>query len=101
GEKADLQAWVLVQHADRDRAFQQEVLAILSTLYASGETSADNYANLYDRVAHNSGKPQRYGTQGGCVGPGEYETYEIEDPANVEVILPMLCLSPPRSRGGS
>ena len=84
GEKGDLHAWVLVQHSDRDPAFQQEVLAILTTLYASGETDGNSYANLYDRVAYNAGRPQRYGTQGRCAGPGKWEPFEIEDPANLD-----------------
>jgi hypothetical protein len=84
GEKADMHAWVLVQHSDRDPAFQQEVLAILATLYPSGETNASNYANLYDRVAMNAGKPQRYGTQGSCAAPGKWEPSKVEDPAGLD-----------------
>ena len=83
GEKADSNAWLLVQHADQDLAFQQEVLAVLSTLYAKGETSPRNYAYLWDRVAVNSGKKQRYGTQGKCVDVGVWEPHEVEDPANL------------------
>jgi hypothetical protein len=84
GEPVEKCAWVLVQHADRDVGFQQEVLEILSSLFPKGETSSNSFTNLWDRVAMNTGKPQRYGTQGKCHGPGNWVPYEIEDPANVD-----------------
>jgi CubicO group peptidase (beta-lactamase class C family) len=100
GQQADRQAWLLVQHADNEPDFQNEVLSKLSKLYKSNETSPSNYAYLYDRVASSfkdpsKKKPQRYGTQGSCVGPGQWEPLEMEDPENVnkrraEVGLPPL-----------
>jgi len=93
GAETDTHAWVIVQHSDRDPAFQREVLAILGTLYASGETSVSNYANLYDRVEMNAGKPQRYGTQGNCAGPGQWVPYEIADPAGLDERRKSLGLS--------
>ncbi len=84
GEKVEGYAWLLVQHSDLDIAFQQEVLAILTSLYPQGETSPSNYANLWDRVARNTGKLQRYGTQGQCTGPGKWVPYEAEDPAGLD-----------------
>jgi hypothetical protein len=44
GEKAEGHAWLLVQHADFDVPFQQEVLAILASLLPTGDTSPGNYA---------------------------------------------------------
>lgn len=89
GEKADNQAWLLVQHADYDHEFQKSVLRILEKLYPIKETKPINYAYLYDRVAasyQNAEKRilQRYGTQGSCVGPGRWEPNPIEDPANLD-----------------
>jgi D-alanyl-D-alanine-carboxypeptidase/D-alanyl-D-alanine-endopeptidase len=89
GKQADRQAWLLVQHADNEPEFQKEVLALLSKLYKSKETDPANYAYLYDRVASSfkdpsKRKPQRYGTQGSCVGPGKWEPLPIEDAANVD-----------------
>ena len=84
GEKVDNLAWLLVQHADHDVAFQQQVLGILTELHAKGETRPSSYAYLWDRVAGHTGKKQRYGTQGRCIGPGVWEPFEIEDPANLE-----------------
>ena len=94
GKESDLQAWVLVQHSDKDPAFQQEVLAILTTLYKTGETSGNNYANLYDRVARKAGQPQRYGTQGQCACPGKWEPFEVEDPAGLDARRAAVGLSP-------
>lgn len=84
-EQADKDAWLLVQHADLDLAFQKEVLLILTKLYPQNETNKSNYAYLYDRVkAIGEKKPQRYGTQGMCVGPGKWEPHTIEDASNVD-----------------
>jgi len=63
GKESDHQAWLLVQHADHDRVFQEKSLFTVEKLLQIGETNKTNYAYLYDRVAINSGKKQRYGTQ--------------------------------------
>ena len=84
GQSADQQAWTIAQHADRDLSFQKKVLAILDALYPKGETNRSNYAYLFDRVASNEQRPQRYGTQGKCIGPGVWEPNPIENPDNVD-----------------
>jgi hypothetical protein len=84
GPQADAAARNIVQHADDDPVFQQRVLALLETELAANETEASGYAYLYDRVAVNTGKPQRYATQGRCAGPGDWRPDTLEDPANVE-----------------
>ena len=89
GKKADNQAWLLVQHADLDSAFQKEVLIILEQLFPLNETNPSNYAYLYDRVATSWGNPserklQRYGTQGKCIGPGTWEALASEDPDKLD-----------------
>lgn len=86
GEEAASAAWLMAQHADRDRAFQRHVLTLLEPLVAAGETSASNYAYLYDRVAVGENRPQRYGTQGRCVAKGVWEPDELEDPERVEAL---------------
>ena len=68
GPLADRHAWLLVQHADHDPAFQREVLGLLERLVETKETSLRNYGMLHDRVATGEGRPQRYGTQGACTG---------------------------------
>ena len=90
GERADFNAWLLVQHADEDREFQKRVLGLLEPLVATGETRREHYAYLYDRVS----KPQRYGTQGRCVGKGQWEPLEVEDPARLDERRASVGLAP-------
>jgi hypothetical protein len=78
GKDADNQAWLLVQHADMDPAWQAQVLAQLTDLAPKGETNVKNYAYLFDRVAMKHGGPQRYGTQGHCVGAGKWSPFDDE-----------------------
>ena len=63
GKEADNQAWLLVQHADHDPAFQVSCLAVLEPLVPLEETDKKNYAYLYDRTAPMRGLKQRFGTQ--------------------------------------
>lgn len=56
-------AWILVQHADADPAFQSDVLEKIAPQVKSGEVTSHEYALLTDRVLANQGKPQRYGSQ--------------------------------------
>ncbi|WP_394694727.1 DUF6624 domain-containing protein [Hyphobacterium sp.] len=78
GEDADQAAFLIVQHADGDIAFQQEMLDLLLPLAASGETSVIGFSYLMDRVAVNTGERQLYGTQGWCTGPNSWEPREYE-----------------------
>lgn len=66
GAETDKNAWIIVQHADHDPAFQAMMLERLRTRLSSGETSAENFAYLHDRVLVRKGHPQTYGTQGHC-----------------------------------
>ena len=84
GNEADQDAWVLTQHADADLPFQKRVLGLLEPLIKSGGTSSSNFAYLYDRVAVNDHRLQRFGTQGYCTGPGAWKPRPIEDPAHVD-----------------
>ena len=56
-------AWLLVQHADQDRAFQKRCLALMTAAAAHGEASLGDLAYLTDRVRLAEGKKQLYGTQ--------------------------------------
>jgi hypothetical protein len=56
-------AWLIVQHATHDRAFQEDCLARLQDAVARGEAEARHVAYLEDRLATTAGRPQRYGTQ--------------------------------------
>lgn len=84
GRPTDDNAWLLVQHADRDIAFQQMVLGRLEKLVKIGETSRSHFAYLFDRVAVGTGKKQRYGTQGRFIAPGNWQPRDLEEPARVD-----------------
>lgn len=78
GDLAANAAWLLVQHADRDPAFQKAMLDLIAPLVATGDVDRDVYALLWDRVAVREGRPQRHGTQGRCSG-GRWLANPIED----------------------
>jgi len=71
-------AWLLVQHS-RDLAFQKVCLEKLELAVTQGEAQAVEHAYLYDRVAVQGGKPQRWGTQ-----YHELTPYPIEDESRVD-----------------
>jgi hypothetical protein len=73
-------AWLLVQHADAAPDFQLEALALMQPLLSTGQVKRESYAYLWDRTH----QPQRYGTQGSCVGKGVWMPDPIESPDQVE-----------------
>ncbi|MEM1057519.1 MAG: DUF6624 domain-containing protein, partial [Bacteroidota bacterium] len=83
GEQGASDAWLLAQHADRDRAFQREVLGLMETAVAEGEASGSDFAYLTDRVRLAAGEPQVYGTQLRVVD-GQPVPREIEDADGVD-----------------
>lgn len=64
-------AFILVQHADSDPAFQAHVLAELKSRPDQGGVGAQDYSLLTDRVLLAQHKPQRYGTQFDMVDGGK------------------------------
>ncbi|MCD8539097.1 MAG: hypothetical protein LRY55_04530, partial [Leadbetterella sp.] len=62
GEK-DSGFWIVIQHADNDVAFQQKMLKVLKKEIRKGNASRTDYAMLEDRVAVNTHKKQRFGSQ--------------------------------------
>ena len=58
-------AFLIVQHADRDRAFQREMLPVIETAFRAGGDgiTGEDFALLTDRVRIGDGRPQLYGTQ--------------------------------------
>ncbi|WP_328486062.1 DUF6624 domain-containing protein [Streptomyces zaomyceticus] len=61
-EGAD-EAWLLVQHADRDPAFQRQALGLLEGAVEAGDALPRHLAYLTDRVLVAVGECQVYGTQ--------------------------------------
>ena len=80
GAEGSHAAWLLVQHADAEPEFQQQVLALMEPLARSGQVAGPDYAYLWDRTH----KPQRFGTQGRCLPNGRFELFPMEDPAHVD-----------------
>jgi hypothetical protein len=76
-------AWLLVQHADQDRAFQKRCLPLLAAAVKKGEATGAQLAYLTDRVRVGAGEKQVYGTQFRTVD-GKLEPSPIEDEANVD-----------------
>jgi hypothetical protein len=76
-------AWLLVQHADQDRAFQKRCLRLLEKAVKDGDATGGQLAYLTDRVRVGENKKQVYGTQFRQV-EGKLEPFPIEDVANVD-----------------
>jgi hypothetical protein len=68
-------AWLLVQHADHDRAFQKQCHRLLEGAVRRKDAQARHLAYLTDRICVADGVPQIYGTQWG---------YLIVDPEHVD-----------------
>jgi len=83
-------AWIVVQHADSDPAFQARALALIGDLVGRGEASPSVYAYLYDHLHY----PQRYGTQGDCTPQGGWRPRAIEDPQAVDRVRAAVGLDP-------
>ena len=97
GEKAQGNAWLLVQHADHDVAFQKYTLSILEKMAAQrGEPMRPSFAYLADRVAVAEGRPQLYGTQ--LMAPAEqpcnFDFNTLDDREKVEARRAALGLPP-------
>lgn len=81
GEEASQAAWLLVQHADHDPDWQRAMLALLEAKVREGDFQGRYFAYLSDRVAMNANSPQRFGTQGRCVGPGDWQPFPVAEPS--------------------
>jgi hypothetical protein len=75
-------AWLLVQHADANPAFQRRVLDLMAAL-PKGEVSQTELAYLTDRVLLAEGKKQIYGTQF-TLRDGKWQPRDLEDPEHVD-----------------
>lgn len=86
GEQGLSSAFLLVQHADSDPAFQRASLAALSTPARRQGISGQEFAMLTDRVLVHAGKPQRYGTQlsPDPADPKRLVMGAVEDPARLD-----------------
>jgi hypothetical protein len=86
-------AWLLVQHADQDRAFQKQCLELLQKGVKKGEATGEQLAYLTDRVRLSEKKKQVYGTQVHLVD-GKFRPYPIENEVEVDKRRKEAGLSP-------
>ncbi|MEO7456576.1 MAG: DUF6624 domain-containing protein [Gemmatimonadaceae bacterium] len=93
GAEAAHAAFLLVQHADRDTAFQRQALEQMSAAARAGEADLRDVAYLTDRVLVHAGKPQRYATQIRVVD-GAPSVQPLEDSANVDARRHEMGLEP-------
>ena len=84
GKDADQAAWLIAEHADMAPDVQLLALDRMGQQVADHQANAGNFAYLWDRVALNSGRPQRYGTQMRCVGQAWAPVSPIEEPAKLD-----------------
>jgi len=86
GSRIASHAWILAQHADADPEFQKLALSRMEPYLATDGARQRDYAYLFDRVAVNTGGPQRYGTQpeSECNDNGTLSPRLLEDPEGVD-----------------
>lgn len=83
GVEASNAAFLIVQHAVHDSAFQTRALSLMERGVATGEVRGADVAMLADRVAVHRGQPQRYGTQARLLD-GRLVLDPIADSAHVD-----------------
>ena len=93
GEEGATDAFLLVQHADHDTAFQKACLELLRVAVAIGEAPPYHLAFLTDRIRLAEKRPQVYGTQMVLVD-GQYRFAEIESPEQVNARRAQVGLNP-------
>lgn len=81
GERAAGAAFLIIQHSDLEN--WRRFVPVLEPLVAQGEVEGQSYGLMYDRLAINEGRPQRYGTQMTCKD-GRWVVDTLEDPERVE-----------------
>jgi len=93
GEDGANAAWLLVQHADQDPAFQRQCLDLLTEAADRAEATSRQVAYLTDRVLLREGKPQEFGTQ--ATGQGElWVARRLRDPERVDERREQVGLGP-------
>lgn len=97
GGKGVEEAFLLVQHADGDHAFQSSMLGPITAAAERGELPKGDVAMLIDRVLRAEGKPQRFGTQYLSNTSGDLSAMKMqptEDPAHLDARRASMDLMP-------
>lgn len=100
GDEGTLAAWFIAQHAIGEPDFQRYALALVQEKVREGRVPAAQEAYLYDRIAMQEGRPQRYGTQSVPCPDGQYRRWATEHPERLNdrralVGLPPVADDPP------
>ena len=83
GDRAASAAFLIVQHSGLEH--WRRFVPVLEPLVAAGEVDGQSYGLMYDRLAENEDRPQRYGTQVTCkAGKWVIDRENLEDPANAD-----------------
>lgn len=83
GERASNAAFLIIQHSDLEQ--WRRFVPVLEPLALAGKIDGQDYGLMYDRLAVNEGRPQRYGTQMTCkAGKFVVDWENIEDPENAD-----------------
>ena len=78
-------AFMVIQHAGNDNAWQQSQLPVVEAAVIRGDLDGQKYALLYDRIQLRQGKKQCYGTQAGMAEDGiSLKLEPLEDPENLD-----------------
>jgi len=62
GDDGARAAWLIALHADRDRSFQRECLAMVEEAVAAGEAEASHFEQMEDRLDVAERRKPRHGT---------------------------------------
>lgn len=76
GKRAAHKFWLLTQHMDEDKKFQERCLEMMERAFGDGQAYSADFAMLTDRVMLNKTGKQKYGTQFRLVD-GQREPYPI------------------------
>ncbi len=100
GDDGTLAAWFIAQHSIGEPDFQRRALALVRDKVREGRVPAAQEAYLFDRIAMQEGRPQRYGTQSVPCPDGQYRRWTTEDPDRLNdrragMGLPPVAADPP------
>lgn len=84
GDRAAGDAWLMIQHADADNAFQRQCYPLVLRALDEGDIARSDAALFIDRVLVGEGKPQLYGSQWNFEKDGTLKPSPIMDPDSVD-----------------
>ncbi|UUU27829.1 DUF6624 domain-containing protein [Streptomyces sp. DSM 40750] len=94
GEAAARAAWLIAQHADRQRDVQRRALQLMQRAVSAGSASSRELAFLRDRTLVNEGCKQIYGTQIAGVKDGAPVPWPCEEPHRMDELRAEVGIEP-------